>query len=600
MATVFSAMSCQKFFDRAPVDAFSSNAFFRSEEDLIMYTDGLINTGMPSASNMALGEDLYTDLCGTRASKAFYYPGHWNPGRASGWASGNWGFLRQVAYMLENMPNTKGSIPENKYNHYEGVARFWRAYATFSKVKSFGDCFFIDHVIQPDDEDFLYGPRQKREYVMHKVREDLEFACKNCLDKGVNIHTDSRIYINKYVAQAMAAKIFLYEGTFRKYHPANPSTGEAWSTEYESAQDFLNLAFQYAGDLIGSNAFTLESDYRNLFTSREICKNEVIWGKSFSEDLSVKHNETYEYCSTTSSQSYSPTKDYVMMFLKTDGTPARGDLSVTEEFNGRDKRLAATVVGPGQKKKDQAGNDVDFAPNFTWTQTGYCWLKWVMTDYASMNSSANESLNAVPVLRYAEVLLDYAEAAEELGKMTPTIWNNTIGKLRQRAGVRSIYPRDAAYVTDSFLRDYYTKGVKHPVSLSNTLLEIRRERVTELMCEGDSRYDDLKRWRMGDLIERRYEGKGWRGIYVTADEVTNGFLFNGTRFRVSRNAVTSASGYKITQAVDGGMTFSEGTHGYIIYHYQIEWDDKMYLNPIPTSALNLNKKLGQNEGWQWN
>ena len=596
---VFSAVSCEKFFDRAPEDKFASNTFFRSEEDLILYTNGLINSGMPSASSMAMGEDLYTDLCATRASKDFYYPGNWNPGRASGWSYSNWGFLRQVAYMMDNMHNAKSNVSEAKYNHYEGVARFWRAYATFNKVKSFGDCYFIEHVIQPTDSTLLYGPRQSREYVMHKVREDLEFACENCLASGPNVHTDGRIYVNKYVAEAMAARIFLYEGTYRKYHPSNPSTGVVWSAEYESAEDFLNLAFKYAGDLIETKEFSLENDYRKLFTSNTICKNEVIWGKSYSEELSVKHNETYNYCSTTSSQSYSPTKDYVMMFLKTDGTPASGNVSVTEEFTGRDKRLAASVVGPGQKRQDQAGNDVDFAPNFTWTRTGYCWLKWVMTDYMSMNNSAAVSVNSVPVIRYAEVLLDYAEAAAELGKMTQTIWDASIGKLRTRAGVKSIYPGSASYVADTFLRDYYTRGLKHPVSLSNTILEIRRERATELMLEGNSRYDDLKRWRMGDLIERRYNGQGWRGIYVTSAEVTNGFTMNGTKYRVSPTAANSASGYKITTAVDGGMTFSEGSYGYLIYHYDIEWDDKMYLNPIPTTALNLNKNLGQNEGWQW-
>jgi hypothetical protein len=599
MALIFSAVSCEKFFDRAPEDSFASSAFFRSEDDLALYANGLINTGMPGVAGIARGEDLYTDLCGTRASKELYYEDFWSPERGSGWAAGNWGFLRQVNYMLENMHQAKSAMTEDKYNHYEGVARFWRAYATWNKVKLFGDCFYIDHVIQPTDSTVLYGKRQSREYIMSKVKEDLIYACENCLAEGPGIHTDGRVYINKYVAHAMASRIFLYEGTYRKYHKANPSTGKQWDPDYETSEDFLNLAFKYSGDLINMSAFSLEPDYRKLFTSKTLCANEVIWGRSYSEELTLKHNVTYQYCSTTSSQLYSPTKDYVMMFLKTDGTPAPGDISVTKEFDGRDKRLAASVIGPGQKRQDQAGKDVDFAPKFAWTRTGYCWLKWIMTDYAAMNSSSGESTNSLPILRYAEVLLNYAEAAEELGKMTPAIWDKTVGALRKRAGVTSIYPAGASYVEDQFLKDYYTKGLLHPVSLSNTMLEIRRERATELMCEGDSRYDDLMRWRMGDLIQRRYQDKGWRGIYITPDEAQNGFMFNGTKFQVSASVKSGDSSYNISSAVDGGMTLSEGTYGYLIYHYRLFWDDKMYTHPIPTTALNVNPNLGQNEGWQW-
>ena len=599
MALAFFAVSCEKFFDRAPEDQLSSSSFFRSEDDLILYTNGLINTGLPSASSITFGEDLYTDLCGTRESKDFYYPDYWHPGKQSGWAYSSWGFLRQIAYMYENMHQAKSSVSEDKYNHYEGVVRFWRAYATFNKVKSFGDCYFIDRVISPSDTTLLYGKRQSREYIMSKVKEDLIFACENCLAAGPNIHTDGRIYVNKYVALAMASRIFLYEGTYRKYHNVNPSTGKSWDADYESAEDFLELAYQYAEELIGKSAFSLEKDYRKLFTSSTICKNEVIWGRSFSEELSMKHDATFKYCSATSSKLYSPTKDYVMMFLKTDGTPAPGNISITKEFNDRDNRLAASIVGPGQKMTNSAGKEVDFALNFSWTRTGYLWLKWVTPNFTAMNTADGGSINCLPVIRYAEVLLNYAEAAEELGKMTPELWKNTIGKLRERAGVKSIDPESSEYVEDTFLRNYYTTGLRHPVTLSNTLLEIRRERATELMLEGDSRYDDLMRWRMGDLIQRRYSNKGWRGIYITKQEAQNGFVFNGTKYTISTTKTNSETNYLITDSSDGNLTLSYGDYGYLIYHYNIQWDDKMYTKPIPTSALNVNSNLGQNEGWQW-
>ncbi len=594
-----SLVSCEKFFDRVPDDKFAANAFFKSENDLILYTNGLINTAMPSAANIALGEDLYTDLSGTRESKQFYEEDYFHPGIASGWSYSNWGFLRQVAYMLDNMQNAKENVSPEIYSHYEGVARFWRAYATFNKVKQFGDCYYIDHVISPTDSSLLYGHRQDREYIIHKLVEDLEFACSNCLESGAKIHTDGRVYINKFVALAVASRIFLYEGTYRKYHSTNPSTGKPWNNEYETYEELLKKSFDCSKELIGKNAFSLVKDYRSLFTSRVLPKEEVIWGRSSSEELGVKHGVTYNYCSTTSSKLYSPTKDYVRMFLKTDGTPASGAISVTKEFENRDKRLSACVLAPGQKKTDAGGREVDFAPDFTWTRSGYIWIKWVMAENAAMTSSNNTSTNSLPIIRYAEVLLNHAEAAAELGLMDKTIWDDTIGKLRERGGVKNIYPLAGNYKEDLELKNYFTVGLKYPLTADNTLLEIRRERITELMLEMDSHYDDLMRWHIGDIISRRYNGKAWRGIYVTEDEAKNGWDFNGKHYSISTSKSTSETNFKITSEVSQGFTLSEGSHGYLLYHYNVWWDDKMYLKPIPTTALNVNPELGQNNGWQW-
>lgn len=288
------------------------------------------------------------------------------------------------------------------------------------------------------------------------------------------------------------------------------------------------------------------------------------------------------------------------MFLKTDGTPAGGAISITREFEGRDKRLSAVVLSPDQKKTNASGASVAFTPNFSWTTTGYVWLKWVLAENGPLTSSTNNNYNSIPVMRYAEVLLNYAEAAAELDQMTEEIWNKTIGELRRRAGVTNIYPGSGSFVSDAILRDYFTRGLAHAGNPSDLLLEIRRERATELMLEGDSHYDDLMRWNLGDLISRRYDGKSWRGIYLTAEDVTNGFVFNGKRFTVSKTSPRSESNYLIKDTPESRVfTLSEGDHGYLMYNYEVWWDDKMYLKPIPTSAQNVNPKLGQNNGWQW-
>ncbi len=599
LALVFAATSCEDFFDRAPKDEFSTATFFASETDLQLYANGLIEAAMPSVSNLTLGEDAYTDFCGTKQSKAIYTTVY-TASTASGWAYSNWSFLRRCVYMLDNMHNAKGKVSDEIYNHYEGVARYWRAYATFNKVKDFGNTYWIDTTIQPEDSLKLYGPRDDREYVMHMVAEDLKFAVDNCLTDGAGINSNGRIYINKYVVLAFASRLCLYEGTYRKYHSTNPSTGKPWTNEYETSEDFLELARDYAKQLIDTDVFSLHNNYRELFVSTALPTDEVIWGRSFNEEY--RHNLTYTFYSATAGQQYSPTKDFVHMFLETDGTPvASAEVSVTEEFNNRDARLAACVLAPGQTYTTTTGATADFAPNFTWTRTGYQWIKWSLTDEIAWSVSNDMSDNAIPIFRYAEVLLNYAEAVAELGQMTSAIWDDTIGELRRRAGVTSIYPEDGAYVPDQWLRDYYTQDVEHPAALSDIILEIRRERATELFMENDTRYNDLMRWCMGDLIERRYNHQGWAGIWVTEEEAEQGFTFNGKHYLVGTNGSSNDTGYKIVSSTsDRNFSFSEGDHGYVIYNYQMNWEDKMYTKPIPVTALNVNPDILQNDGWQWN
>lgn len=591
------ACSCSDFFEKTPANEFAAEIFFANEYDLKLYANGLINAALPEATDMTLGEDVYSDLCGTLDSKPFYR-GDYSPSTASNWTTSTWSFARRIAYMLENMPNCKETVSEEIYNHYEGVARFWRAWITVKRMKVFGDVYFIDEVISPEDEETLYAPRQDREYIFHRVREDLEFACEHCLTSGQGIQSDSRVYINKYVALAFASRFFLYEGTYRKYHVNNPSTGKKWNGEYENSEELLELAKKYSKELIDLKAFDLVKDYRSLFVSAVLPKTEVIWGRTYSSELSVKHGTTFKYCSTTSSKQYSPTKEYVRMFLKTDGTLAESEISVTKEFIDRDARLSASVLSPGATWLSAGGVQSELAPNWTWTRSGYQWIKWVQMEEDPFTGDS-KSYNSIPIIRYAEVLLNYAEAVEELGEMTKEIWDETIGALRSRAGVKNIYPGSAEYVADTWLREYYTQDVLHPSTLSDVMLEIRRERVTELMLEGQSRYDDLMRWHLGDLIERRYNHMGWRGIYITEEEAQTGFKWAGKTYKVG-NAASNENNYKITKTMSPKTwSLTNGTYGYVVYHYPLVWDDKMYTYPIPLSAISVNPDLGQNEGWQW-
>lgn len=593
-------VSCEGFLTREPINKFSAESYFASESELEMYANGMIQSWLPNYSETT-GGDAYNDLIATKTSSDFYRPSaNWDSSKQTGWANGDWSFLRRVNYMLSRMDKAKTNVSEDIYNHYEGVARFWRAMKYVSKVNSFSNVPWVDKYLQPNDTTILYGPRDDREYVFHKIREDLEFAATNCM--AGKFHTDGRVRIDKFVVNALASRYFLYEATFRMNVPNNPATGKPWTNEYETVDDLLRLAASCAKTVMDQGGFSLVKDYTSLFLSSALQKDEVIWGRSYSGELNVRHSLTRYFHSSTLGQQYSGTKDLVDMFMTTDGKPidvAAGDdrKLITEEFEGRDPRLAATVLGPGHAiiNASQPNEQIDFS----FCKTGYMLTKWSVPDETHFQNSIDE--NSLPIVRYAEVLLNYAEAKNELGEMDQTIWNQTVGALRTRAGIANIYPGSGDYSRDEWLYDYYTKNLNHPMYTKGDLdiaLEIRRERVTELTFEGGLRQLDVYRYGQGDLIARRHDYMGWKGIYVGdgADMDFEGQTYTFNR-EVSEENTNSTTNYPISNKSTAKDTDWYIEDGYLVYRYDLQWEDKMYCRPIPTTALTLNPKIGQNYGW---
>lgn len=591
--------SCEDFLTKEPTNKISADTYFTSETDLKMFTDGMLVDYLPGFTTVAIGDDAYTDLCATKSGTDFLHPGLWNAEKQGGWSTGNFSFIRKCNYMLENMTRAKGKVSDETYYHYRGVAHFWRAYAHYIKMQTFGNVPWIDHVAQPSDSALLFAPRDDREFVFHNILADLDSASNSCLGTSKYL-TSGRTYINKWVVLAMKAKMCLFEASYRKYHSVNPSTNEAWNNKYETSEDLYKEAADAALQIMESGKFFLHSGnaasaYSELFQSENIPTDEVIWSRQANTEASVTHDVTWYYNSATYGQKYSPTKELVDMYLKLDGNPITSDaVSPAEEFDGRDMRLSQTILGPGHTYVNAAGATEFKAPDFSVSLTGYAFVKWNIEN--AINYSKSLSNNSVPILRYAEVLLIYAEAKAELGEMTEDIWNKTIGAIRARAGVASIYPESASYQKDTFLEAYYKGAGVGGADLSDMILEIRRERATELAMEWGNRADDLARWGLGSYSAKRYDNKGWRGIYLTAADVKNGFEINGTKFKIGS---TSSTSYKVANTgADATWSLTEGDHGYLVYNYKLEWDDKMYTRPIPVTAITLNKNLlPQNYGW---
>jgi hypothetical protein len=143
------------------------------------------------------------------------------PSTGGGWS---WGTLRNINTLLGNLHHCKDKAVST---YYEALARFFRAYFYFDKVKQFGDVPWYDKELGSNDPD-LYKARDSRELVMQNMLADIDFAIANLPSK-------KDVYrVTKWTAVALKSRFCLFEGTFRKYHNI---------TEYENgAEYYLDLA----------------------------------------------------------------------------------------------------------------------------------------------------------------------------------------------------------------------------------------------------------------------------------------------------------------------------------------------------------------------
>ena len=149
--------ACEDFLTREPINKFSAESYFSSESDLEMYANGMINSWLPNSSETN-GGDAYNDLIATKTSTDFYRPSaHWDSSKQGGWGTGDWSFLRRVNYMINNMDKAKSAVSSDIYNHYEGVARFWRAMKYVAKVNTFSNVPWVEKYLQPNDSTILYS-----------------------------------------------------------------------------------------------------------------------------------------------------------------------------------------------------------------------------------------------------------------------------------------------------------------------------------------------------------------------------------------------------------------------------------------------------------
>lgn len=571
--TLTGFISCD--MEELPQATASRVAIFESASGLELYSNSFYEI-LPSPYDGVFAIDDNSDLVARNGVDTRFMPNALSPTTSGGWS---WGNLRNINYFIEN---TEESTVASK-DHYLGLARFFRAYFYFDMVKRFGDMPWIDRTIDVDDEETLYAPRNNRFEVMEHVLEDLNYAIMHISDKS----EPTRTLITKDVARAFKTRVCLYEASFRKYHTSygKEATANKWFEEVVKAAD----EFQGYSLVEGPAA------YRNLFLQKIPNSSEVILAVTLDADLQVFSSRNRRVISPTYGNRPSLTRRFINTYLNIDGTPFTNDpgyrtTPFAEEVKNRDGRLQQTIR-MGNYRRTENGVPVIAPPNLDQAYTGYQIIKGTYDErFPYDDESRNE--NAHLIFRYAEVLLNKAEALAELGTMTDAQWASTIGALRARAGITGPSLTQKPATADPYMVSFYNNKFTDPV-----LLEVLRERAVEMITEG-LRPDDLSRWHLGELFAEA----PMSGMYVPAlgeydlneDGIMDVCFYKGKR----PSDATATIFVDVTSEGVGKRILSEGDSGEIIWNPgQREWLDKKYLYPIPEADRLKNPNLGQNPGW---
>lgn len=501
-------------------------------------------------------------------------------GDGTWWGCWDYGKIRRVNYFLKNFPAYKSNFQNTVLaDAWMGEAHFIRAYCYFAMVKRYGGVPIL---------------REPQEYVGDieslKVPRDTEKACYDFiaedLDEAFRLLPDNEEILGKgratkYAALALKSRAMLYAGSIARYGTVD--LNGLVGIDKALANDYFELAYKAVKELEKSKKFSLyrknsdkEKNFAELFLAEDSPEN--IFCKYFQRNVNAHGWDVYfvpyQYRGNGFSSNMNPTLEFVEMFEHKDGTPANFAERAkntyfddpSELFQNMDARFGGSIIYPnaifkgepcsiqkgliiedGSKKENATNyeeavytaNDGQVyhivgksgSGNYSGNMTGFFMRKYLNENMPQSEVIENYSEQHWIEFRYAEALLNGAEAAVEMGQHLDDalLWINDI---RSRADIKQL-------------------------SLSDlTVDKVRHERRIELAFENHT-YWDLRRWRIAD---KEIETKQYTGLCPYFDINKQKYIFE----EVAANK----------------------------YYYT--FDVKMYYERIPDGEIAKNEKLKQN------
>jgi starch-binding outer membrane protein, SusD/RagB family len=536
--------SCSKKLNLAPLDTISDATFWKTPSDYTLATNALYNSLEGFGFEDTQAETAYN--VGNDISRGTFLPTQ----VSSLWTNA-YAYIRRANNIL-----LKGAAyaSPNDIKIQLAEAKFFRAYNYWLLFRDFGGVPIIKDVLDVNDKK-LYEPRADRKTTVDFILKDLTEAAGD-LPKDSSLSSSDIGRITEGAALGLKARIALFEGTWEKFR------SDAGSNEY------LDEAIDASNQIITGNEYSLYTEkgnqsYRYLFIEEGDDSKECILDRRYQKNI---QGQSYPYL--IDRVGYLPTKKLADMYLCKDGLPITkspefdGYDTFTSEFDNRDPRMTMTMIIPGTKTVRP------FYPNppgvANWPDnpqrvpnTGYITYKYLSEDETANSAGETGNSNSYDkhIIRYAEILLIYAEATfEKNNSISDLDLDRSINLIRSRAGMPPL--------TNSFVN---SNGL-------DMRDEIRRERTVELALEG-FRYDDIRRWKTAE-VEMKQDIKG---IKIKNSNWQNKKPYNDPSYQNR----TDQNGFLIVES--GSNRFFDPS--------------KDYLQPLPTKEILLNPALKQNPGW---
>lgn len=550
--------SCSKL-DLYPLDTGSNDSWYKTEDQMVMSIRGLYRTVF-----WPLDNDYWADDHQSRSNLNIITGGTIN-GESSE-VKNRWQncykAIARANTILANLDNAQErlGISEEKVRLYRAQTLVARAAQYCILTTYFGDVVYVDKEISIE-EAFRMGRTDKSE-ILEKVYADLETAVA---DLPVS-YTGSVELATRGAALAIKARYALFNGE--------------WQIAADAARRCMDLG-----------VYELYPDFSKLFlaSTAHASENILSWPRSVDLDVTLDPGNVMGYC-TRSRGGYAseyPSWELFCSFLCRDGKPIDESplFNPHKPFENRDPRCAATIAEFGTEHLGVIYDPNPYSFNVMNNITGKQIKNLDCNSnsmYASFNGLVrkkgvdeawvnNQTFKVAPdyvFIRYAEVLLIYAEAKIELGQIDASVLN-AINSVRARAygaqpSQTSAYPAVTALGQDEMRRI------------------VRLERRMELAYEG-LRYMDLLRWKLAEkaLNQPNYGLLDNAGLKKLCDD---GNWFFAYVPEIDEDGIADFS-----RLYEDGLCKIISKRNFDA--------SKNYLWPIPSQEVLTNPFLGQNDNY---
>lgn len=626
MAVCIGAASCDDYLDRPQKNSPDDSSFWNTESDVSLYANGFytnyfIGYGASWSASYSpyRGYTFSDDVASTGKQTNFTSTVPTTVMSTSETAVGTYNtqytcpnmvfsWIRKANIMINRLEtNMQGVLDTEAYNHWMAVAKFFKCYSYCRLVERFGDVPYFEDEVGTAELDELYKDRDSRITVMDKVMEMSREVLTNMrTDDGTN-------KLNRYVAAAFISRWFLFEGTFQKYHQGGLYEGDA-----TAAQKYLDFAREAAEVVINSGNYAIDQPLRVIFGSQDLTgvSKEPLMVREFLDSEAVRHCVA-SYSNSTESQT-GLNLAFLKSVIRQDGKPymtsslcAHDDTDLSLEVMGAtcDPRFESSISDIPVKSSSTLVYQNKFIDRDAWEMSDV--ERGQQAIYQSVTNT-----NDAPVIRYAEVLLNWIEAKAELATLggaavTQSDIDKSINVLRDRPLDATSIAKGLTNTAHMVLSDIDASFDPNRDSDVDPLVwEVRRERRLELVFEH-SRILDLHRWKKLDYMDNSahfetmcgpwvdfntgvVKGQGAPGDANATDAISTLLVEGRTRVMKSDGTTVTYDGSNIADMVGFYMPTNISARD--------EFYERMYVNPVGSQEINNYATRGytltQTKGWE--